>query len=91
MQGRVFTLVGSAATAMSPLSLIVAGPVADALGLRVWYVVAGVFCAIMGISGFFIPALMHIERDMQAEKAVEEQAAHTPSLGAILGREMSMD
>ncbi|HEX3051080.1 MAG TPA: MFS transporter, partial [Aggregatilineaceae bacterium] len=91
MQGRVFTLVGAAATAMSPLSLIVAGPVADALGLRLWYVVAGVFCATMGISGMFIPALMHIEQDMQAEKAEEEAVSLSPALGGVLSTEMSMD
>jgi MFS transporter, DHA3 family, macrolide efflux protein len=92
MQGRVFTLVGSAATAMSPLSLIIAGPVADALGLRVWYVAAGIFCAIMGISGFFIPALIHIERDMQAETTVvEEQATPASSIATVLSGEMSMD
>ncbi len=36
MQGRVFTLVGSLASAMAPLGLIVAGPVADAIGCDRW-------------------------------------------------------
>lgn len=91
MQGRVFTLVGAAATAMSPLSLIVAAPIADALGLQLWYLVAGLFCATMGISGFFIPALVNIERDMQAEKPADELTALAPVLGAALSTEMSMD
>ena len=32
-QGRVFTLTGSLATAMAPLGLLVAGPLADSLGI----------------------------------------------------------
>jgi DHA3 family macrolide efflux protein-like MFS transporter len=61
MQGRVFTLIQSAAMAMSPLSMVVAGPVADWLGVRAWYVVGGVVCALMGVAGFFIPAILHLE------------------------------
>ena len=61
MQGRVFTLIQSAALAMSPLSMIVAGPLADALGVRVWYVAGGVVCALMGVAGFYLPAIRHME------------------------------
>lgn len=61
MQGRVFTLLQSAASAASPLSLAVAGPVADALGVQVWYVVGGLACLLMGIGGYFIPAIVYLE------------------------------
>lgn len=61
MQGRVFTLLQSAASAMSPLSLAVAGPMADTLGVQVWYVVGGLACVLIGIGGYFVPALMHLE------------------------------
>ncbi len=61
MQGRVFTVIQSAATAMSPLSLAVAGPVADTLGVRVWYVAGGLVCALMGAAAFFVPAIVHLE------------------------------
>jgi DHA3 family macrolide efflux protein-like MFS transporter len=70
MQGRVLSLIGSLATAMTPLSLIVAGPVADALGVRTWYLVGGVVCALMGVVGFFIPAVMQLE-DGRAQPASE--------------------
>ena len=43
MQGRVFSLIQSASLAMMPLSLLIAGPIADKLGVRVWYVAGGVF------------------------------------------------
>jgi hypothetical protein len=58
---------------MSPLSLMVAGPVSDALGIQVWYVTAGAFCALMGAVGFFIPALASMED--QKAVSVEDAAA----------------
>nr|HID12486.1 MFS transporter [Anaerolineae bacterium] len=61
MQGRVFTVIQSLASAMSPLSLAIAGPVADLLGVRTWYVIAGVVCALMGGGAFFVPAIVHLE------------------------------
>jgi DHA3 family macrolide efflux protein-like MFS transporter len=65
MQGRVFTVLQSAAAGMSPLSMAVAGPLADALGVQTWYLVGGVACVIMGISGLFMPVLMHLEDNHQ--------------------------
>lgn len=47
--------------AAAPLGLIVAGPVAEIVGVGVWYLAAGIACVTMGISGFFGPALMGIE------------------------------
>jgi MFS transporter, DHA3 family, macrolide efflux protein len=41
MQGRVFSTMGSFSSLMVPLGLAVAGPVADAFGVRVVYWVAG--------------------------------------------------
>jgi DHA3 family macrolide efflux protein-like MFS transporter len=42
MQGRVLSLIGSAAMAMSPISLLIAGPVSDKIGIQTWYLVAAV-------------------------------------------------
>lgn len=61
MQGRVLSLIGAGATAMSPLSLLVAGPVADALGVRTWYLIGGIACILAALSALFIPAVMKIE------------------------------
>lgn len=71
MQGRVFTLVGSVAGAISPIGLALAAPVADYLGVQTWWVIGGVACLLMGIVGFLIPAVMHIEDDIppHADKA----------------------
>lgn len=61
MQGRVFALILSAASAMSPLGLIIAGPLADTIGIQTWFIVGGIVCAGMGIAGYFIPTVMGFE------------------------------
>jgi DHA3 family macrolide efflux protein-like MFS transporter len=61
MQGRVFALNWSCVTAMAPLGLAIAGPVVDALGAPIWYLIAGMSHAAIGMLAFCIPALMHIE------------------------------
>ncbi len=61
VQGRVFTLIGSLASGMAPIGLVIAGPVADAMGVRTWYVVGGVVTIVVGFAGFFIPAVRQIE------------------------------
>jgi len=61
MQGRFFTLIGSISGAMTPLGLLIAGPVADALGVQVWYLAGGLATLALGIAGFFIPAVMQVE------------------------------
>ena len=61
MQGRVLTLVGSLISVMSPLSLAIAGPVSDLTGVRPLFIASGLLCLSMGVAGFFIPALVHLE------------------------------
>ena len=78
MQGRVFSLVGAGATAMSPLSLLVAGPVSDWLGVRTWYMIGGIACIIMAVASLFIPVILNIEENRQ-KKAVEAQAEQIPA------------
>ena len=71
MQGRVFTLVSSMAGAISPLGMLVAAPVADWLGIQAWYVVGGLACALMGMSGFLIRPVVTIDEQNPGEKAAE--------------------
>jgi DHA3 family macrolide efflux protein-like MFS transporter len=60
MQGRVFTLVGSLASAMSPLGLIIAGPVSDLISIQIWYIVGSILTLAFGIGGFFSKTLMNL-------------------------------
>ncbi len=79
MQGRVFSLMGSLLLLTSPLSLVVAGPISDWLGLRVWYIAAGILASVMGIAGLLVPAVAHIEEGVdggiQSDKVVREVVA----------------
>jgi MFS transporter, DHA3 family, macrolide efflux protein len=61
MQARVFSLLGSVGGAMAPLGLMIAGPVADRVGIQAWFLLGGVLCILMGVTGLFIPAVMNIE------------------------------
>jgi DHA3 family macrolide efflux protein-like MFS transporter len=70
MQGRVFTLIGTMAAAMSPIGLIIAGPIADKLGVQTWFIIGGVVTGLMGIGSLFVPAIMHFEDGRSADKPV---------------------
>jgi DHA3 family macrolide efflux protein-like MFS transporter len=63
VQGRVFSLTGAGSAAMMPLSLLIAGPVADWLGVRFWYVIGGGVCILATVAATFIPAIMKIEQN----------------------------
>jgi DHA3 family macrolide efflux protein-like MFS transporter len=74
MQGRVLTLLGSAAAAVTPLGLIIAGPIADAFGVRAWFIAGGILTLLMGLAAVFIPSLLHIEDGRQVRSVlVQEQ------------------
>ena len=77
MQGRVFTLMVSMATAISPLGLAVAGPVADRLGVQIWYIVGGGVCMGMGILAFFVPSILNMEDHRAAPEAGESEVTLT--------------
>lgn len=82
MQGRVFTLIGSLSGAMAPLGLIIAGPVADKFGVQTWYMLGGITCALIGVFGFFIPAVMNLEDDRKAAEAKETVKEPSPAIPA---------
>ncbi len=69
MQGRVFAFIRSAAMLVSPLALIVAGPVADAIGIQPWFVGAGVSCVVLGAAAFLSKDVMSMESKTMQEKA----------------------
>jgi DHA3 family macrolide efflux protein-like MFS transporter len=61
MQGRVFALVMSLSQALAPLGLLVAGPVADALGVEFWWALTGAIFVVMGALALIIPDVANIE------------------------------
>lgn len=72
MQGRVFTLIQSGASAMMPLGMIIAGPVADTLGVQTWFIAGGLVTGLMALVGFSLPALARFE---EGRGSPEGQAA----------------
>jgi DHA3 family macrolide efflux protein-like MFS transporter len=63
MQGRVMSLLNSGASAMMPVGLIIAGPLADQFGVRTLYVAGGVLCALIAITCTLVRPLMNIEQN----------------------------
>jgi DHA3 family macrolide efflux protein-like MFS transporter len=61
MQGRVLSSVNSAAQAMMPLGYAIAGPLSDAFGIQIWFVVTGIVCLSMGVAQMIIPAVVYLE------------------------------
>lgn len=48
-QGRVFTLLSSGATLAMPIGLAIAGPLSDAVGVQIWFIIGGIVCVIMAL------------------------------------------
>jgi len=70
MQGRVFSLLESMVSAMMPISMAIAAPVTEWVGIRGWLAFGAIGCFIIGIGGFFVPSLINIEdgRDLIVSK-----------------------
>jgi MFS transporter, DHA3 family, macrolide efflux protein len=62
IQGRVFSIIGAISAAVTPLGLLIAGPVADAIGTRYIYYIAGIAALLLGIACLFIPSIMNLEK-----------------------------
>lgn len=73
MQGLVFSLIGSATMAMTPLGLIIAGPVADAAGVPVWFLIGGVVTAVLMVIGVLTPSVLKLEDVIVEQPKVEEK------------------
>jgi len=54
MQGRVFTVMNSLSTGAMPLGMLMAGPLANALGTSAWFVIAGVTLLVTGVIAYIM-------------------------------------
>jgi MFS transporter, DHA3 family, macrolide efflux protein len=61
MQGRFFTVLMSMSQGMTPIGLLIAGPVADRYGVQIWYLVATVCILAMSTVVLLTPAMMNLE------------------------------
>jgi len=71
MQGRVISLIGTAAGFAMPIGLAIAGPVSDAVGIQTWFIIGGICMSLTGILGFMSPAMRHIEDQHQRPESIE--------------------
>jgi DHA3 family macrolide efflux protein-like MFS transporter len=62
MQARIFSLISSVGTGITPLGLMIAGPVADRVGIQAWFLLGGILCIFMAMTGLLIPAVMNMEK-----------------------------
>lgn len=73
MQGRVFALISAGVTAMMPAGLLLAGPLADAFGVRVWYLVAGIPMIFLTLAYTTSRSVLHIEDQVMKGSAKDVQ------------------
>jgi DHA3 family macrolide efflux protein-like MFS transporter len=74
MQGRIFTLISSLAMATMPLSMLIAAPIADQIGVQAWYLIGGVATLLVGIGSMMNKSIMHME-DIESANAREAALA----------------
>jgi len=61
-QGRVFTALSSFCGAMMPLGMALAGPVAELLGIRVWFIAASIMTVVLGLWAIGSSMLKELEQ-----------------------------
>lgn len=74
MQGRVFALIMTAALAITPLSLLIAGPLADLFGIRLWYLLAATVSIVVAIVGYLTPDVIEMETRLAPQPALAVQS-----------------
>jgi DHA3 family macrolide efflux protein-like MFS transporter len=82
MQGRVFSVVGSACSAMAPIGMAIAGPAADAIGVHGWFILAGVSCIAMAVVGRMSPVVMSLGNGRRSEAGKQFAPAAAEPAGA---------
>lgn len=62
MQGRVLTLISTFAMGMGPISTLMAAPLSEQFGIKIWFWATSVTLTLVGIAGFFVPILAQFDR-----------------------------
>jgi DHA3 family macrolide efflux protein-like MFS transporter len=73
IQGRVMSFVSSICAAMMPVGLLISAPVVKATSLQTWFWVSGAVTILLGLSGFFIPQVLELDRAKMKVEVVEEE------------------
>ncbi len=80
MQGRVFSTMGSLMTLLSPLGLLIAGPLADHAGVQIWFIMGGAMCLLMGLAATRNMSILQLENQpiANANESVQQPAYPSP-------------
>jgi DHA3 family macrolide efflux protein-like MFS transporter len=70
MQGRIFTLLISSISVMAPVGLAIGGPIAEAFGARVLFIISGIGCLGIAIAWAVNSRIMNMEE--RAEPAMPD-------------------
>jgi DHA3 family macrolide efflux protein-like MFS transporter len=68
MQGRFFSVLNSISQAMTPIGLLIAGPVADKFGVQVWFLIGAASLLAMCVIVLCTPAIMYLEEHHYAQQ-----------------------
>jgi DHA3 family macrolide efflux protein-like MFS transporter len=61
VQGRVMTMTSSITSGLTPLALIIAGPLADSYGIQTWFVLGGILCLVIATLMGMIKIIFNLE------------------------------
>ncbi len=61
VQGRVMTMINSITSGLTPLALIIAGPLADRYGIQTWFVLGGILCIVIAVLMGMIKVIYTLE------------------------------
>lgn len=64
--GRVMSLYMTIAMLVAPVGLLVAGPLAERVGIAPWFAISGVLIAVMGLVAWGLPAVRALDSAMRA-------------------------
>ncbi|MFC2079413.1 MFS transporter [Candidatus Bipolaricaulota bacterium] len=73
MQGRVFSLLGSATQAVVPLGLALAGPLCDRFGMRIWFLIGGIAYLAVAFGSMLSRSIMDLEAEGERLRSSERE------------------
>jgi DHA3 family macrolide efflux protein-like MFS transporter len=62
MQGRVLMILMSLGAATGPIGLVIAGPLSDLYGIKMWFLGAGIVLGLISLTALFAPAILRVEK-----------------------------
>ena len=80
LQGRVFSLLGSATQLVVPFGLGLAGFLVERHGIQLWFLIGGIAYLFVGFGCMLVPAIMGLEKQGEKLKADALHAALEPAI-----------